>query len=84
MTFIITAKLSVKLSKPNTFVFFINNLDALHGVSMRGVTNYSRNFFYFAGIYGSNLFEVNQYKSGFINKMQLKLKEFFLIKKFYK
>ncbi len=61
--------------RPNTFIFFLNNLDALHGVSMRGITKFSRNFFYLSGIYGTNLFNINQYKLSLLNKMQLKFKK---------
>ena len=35
--------------KANSLIFFINSLDALHGVTPRKITNYERRFFYLTG-----------------------------------
>jgi hypothetical protein len=54
--------------KANTFVFFINSIDSLHGVSVRNKTNYTRQFCNFIGQLKDPLFDITSLQEGWLQK----------------
>ncbi|HWT00783.1 MAG TPA: hypothetical protein VN256_11095 [Pyrinomonadaceae bacterium] len=50
--------------RPNTFVMFINNIRALHGVTARAVTPFPRCFFNLVGEVREPLFDLGKYQKG--------------------
>lgn len=56
--------------KNNTFIFFLNSLHALHGVTPRQVTPHLRYLFNIVGIAHKPLFNLEPYRENFFRKLQ--------------
>lgn len=57
----------------NVYVLFMNTIHSLHGVSERGISDYSRDFCYMAAKVPFHLYDEKPYQEGFFDKVRRRL-----------